>query len=78
METLKALYSAKERAVNMEDFDEAKRIKDTIERLKTISGHISQLEERKRLAIKSEDYEAAKVIKIEIEKLKGSVMYPGF
>lgn len=41
METLKALYAAKERAVNMEDFDEAKRIKDTIEKLKTISGHIS-------------------------------------
>lgn len=41
METLKALYAAKERAVNMEDFDEAKRIKDTIDRLKTISGHIS-------------------------------------
>lgn len=41
METLKALYNAKERAVNMEDFDEAKRIKDTIERLKTVAGHIS-------------------------------------
>ena len=78
METLKALYAAKERAVNIEDFDEAKRIKDTIDRLKTVAGHISQLEERKRMAIQSEDYEAAKVIKSEIEKLKGSVMYPGF
>lgn len=62
----------------MEDFDEAKRLKETIERLKTVAGHISNLEERKRLAIQSEDYEAAKVIKIEIEKLKQSVMYPGF
>lgn len=78
METLKALYAAKERAVQMEEFDEAKRLKDTIDRLKMISGHMAQLEERKRMAIQNEDYEAAKVIKIEIEKLKQSVMYPGF
>ena len=70
METMKALYAAKERAVQMEDFDEAKRLKDTIDRLKLVSGHISQLEERKRIAISNEDYESAKVIKIEIEKLK--------
>jgi len=41
METLKALYQAKERAVELEDFDEAKRIKDTIERLKTVATSIS-------------------------------------
>lgn len=48
METLKALYAAKERAIQYEDFDEAKRIKDTIDRLKSISTHISALEEKKR------------------------------
>lgn len=48
LETLKALYAAKERAVQMEDFDEAKRLKETIERLKTVSVQISQLEERKK------------------------------
>jgi len=62
----------------MEDFDEAKRLKDTIERLRSISTHISQLEERKRIAIRNEDYDAAKIIKIEIEKMKQSVMYPAF
>ena len=41
METLKALYSAKERAVMNENFDEAKRLKETIERLKTVAGNIS-------------------------------------
>jgi excinuclease UvrABC nuclease subunit len=41
METMKALYAAKERAVANEDFDEAKRLKETIERLKTVSTHIS-------------------------------------
>jgi len=54
----------------MEDFDEAKRLKETIDRLKSISTHISQLEERKRIAIQNEDYDAAKIIKIEIEKMK--------
>ena len=78
METLKALYSAKERAVMNEDFDEAKRLKETIERLKTVAGNISQLEERKKLAISSEDYDSAKMIKMEIEKLKQAVMYPAF
>jgi len=62
----------------MDDFDEAKRIKDTIDRLKVVSTQISQLEERKAIAIKNEDYDAAKIIKLEIEKLKYAVMNPGF
>jgi excinuclease UvrABC nuclease subunit len=41
METMKAIYAAKERAVQNEDFDEAKRLKETIERLRSISTHIS-------------------------------------
>lgn len=38
LETMKAIYAAKERAVANEDFDEAKRLKETIERLKLVSG----------------------------------------
>lgn len=38
LETLKSLYAAKERAVTNEDFDEAKRLKECIERLKMVSG----------------------------------------
>ena len=63
METLKALYAQKDRAVEMDDFDEAKRIRETIDRLKIVSTQIAQLDERKRIAIKNEDYEAAKIIK---------------
>ena len=62
----------------MEDFDEAKRIKDTIDRLKQVSGQIANLEISKQKAIDNEDYDAAKIIKSEIEKLKSAVMYPGF
>jgi centrosomal protein CEP104 len=78
LETIKAVYAAKERAVKNEDFDEAKRLKETIDRLKQVATHISQLEERKVNAIQSEDYEAAKVIKQEIEQLKQQCMYPSF
>jgi UvrB/uvrC motif len=37
LDTLKGLYQAKDQAVMNEDFDEAKRIKLQIDRLKTIS-----------------------------------------
>jgi hypothetical protein len=40
LETLKGLYTAKERAVINEDFDEAKKLKVSIDRLKAISGHL--------------------------------------
>ena len=57
-----------------EDFDEAKKLKVSIDRLKSISSHLGQLEEKKRQAIMNEDYDAAKLIKIEIDKLKDSAM----
>ena len=41
METLKSLYAAKEKAVLFDDFDEAKRIKDTIDKLKSVSIHLA-------------------------------------
>ena len=70
LETLKGMYQAKEQAVNNEDFDEAKRIKLQIDRLKAISSHLGQLEERKRLAILGEDFDAAKSLKAELDRLK--------
>lgn len=53
-----------------EDFDEAKRLKVVIERIRAISTHLGQLEDRKRAAIANEDFDAAKLIKAEIERLK--------
>lgn len=51
-------------------FDEAKSIKQTIDKIKSLSHHIMQLNERKRMATMNEDYDAAKIIKLEIDKLK--------
>ena len=74
LETLKDLYAQKEQAVLREDFDEAKRLKISIENFKNMSTQLGALEERKKIAILHEDYDAAKIIKNEIEKLKYSAI----
>lgn len=50
------------RAVEQENYDVAKGIKDEIDRLKRIASQISTLEERKQEAIRRENYEDAKII----------------
>jgi centrosomal protein CEP104 len=73
LKRLKNLYSAKDKAIELEDFDEAKKIKVAIEKLKGVSQQLIQLEERKRIAIKNDDFDAAKMIKYEIERLRNAV-----
>ena len=70
---LKDLYKAKYRAVELEDYDEAKKIKKAINSLKSVSQSLIQLEERKRIAIKNDDFDSAKLIKYEIERLRNAV-----
>ncbi|WIA42558.1 hypothetical protein OEZ86_008540 [Tetradesmus obliquus] len=67
---IKELARAKDAAVAAEDYDEAKRLKASIERLKMVGGKIAQLEARKRLAVEREDYDLAKALKADIEKLR--------
>lgn len=73
LKRLKILYKAKDKAVDLEDFDEAKKIKEAIDRLKSVSSQLIQLEERKRIAIKNDDFDAAKMLKYEIERLRNAV-----
>lgn len=76
MDRLKALTAAKQRAIDNEDYDEAKRLKDAIERLKNVGYQLLQLEERKRSALASEDFDTAKIIKLEIDRLRNAVLPP--
>ena len=76
-EKLKSLVALKERAVSNEDFDEAKRIREAIDRLRVLSQQLFVLEERKKTAIANEDYDSAKVLKIEIDRIRNSVLIPG-
>lgn len=73
LKRLKTLYKAKEKAIELEDFDEAKKIKDAIGRLKSVSQQLLKLEERKAIAIKNEDYDSAKMLKYEVERLRNAV-----
>jgi centrosomal protein CEP104 len=76
LKRLKELYRAKKKAVDLEDFDEAKRIKVAIDSLKSVSQSLIQLEERKKIAIKNDDFDAAKLIKYEIDRLRNAVTRP--
>lgn len=78
LEKMKALKAAKDRAIKMEDYDEAKRLKEAIERLRSMGTHLAQLEERKKIAIENEDFDAAKIIKTEIDRLRASALDPSY
>ena len=78
LEKLKVLKAAKDKAIKMEDYDEAKRLKQAIERLRSMGTHLAQLEERKKIAIENEDFDAAKIIKVEIDRLRQTALDPAY
>ena len=78
IERINALKKAKEMAIRQDDFDEAQRLKEAIERLRSIGTHLAQLEERKRIAVDKEDFSAAKIIKMEIDRLRETACNPSF
>ena len=74
LKRLKELYVAKDKAIEMEDLDEANNITRAICSLKAVSQSLVQLEERKKVAIRNEDYDSAKVLKYEIDRLRNAVI----
>lgn len=78
LERVKSLKQAKDKAIKMEDYDEAKRLKEAIERLRSMGTHLAQLEERKKIAIENEDFDAAKIIKTEIDRLRKTALDPAY
>lgn len=64
------LQLQKQAAVDKEDYDEAKRMKAAIDRLKAVGVRIAALEARKKAAVDAEDYDQAKELKSEIERLR--------
>lgn len=67
---IRDVAAAKDAAVMNEDYDEAKRLKLHIEKLKVLGQHIASLEAKKRAAVDCEDYDAAKHLKADILKLR--------
>mmetsp|Transcript_7397 Transcript_7397/g.16231 ORF Transcript_7397/g.16231 Transcript_7397/m.16231 type:complete len:960 (+) Transcript_7397:101-2980(+) len=76
LERLRTLEKAKQRAVESEDYDEAKRLKDMLSRLRRAGQLIRDLEERKKAAVQNEDFDAAKSLKVEIDRLRAAVDKP--
>lgn len=76
-ERMRALVAAKKRAVELEDYDEAKRCKEMIQRLRSVGHALAQLEEKKRQAVANEDYDTAKALKGEVERLRKAVETTG-
>jgi len=70
---IRQIVAAKERAVELEDYDAAKRLKEAEGQLCQLGVQLAQLEVSKRQAVKSEDYDRAKVLKTEIQSLRGQI-----
>ena len=70
---IRQVHSAKAKAIEMEDYDTAKKLKVLEEKLKSSGLQIARLENQKREAVAHEDYDEAKRIKIEMDKLKQSL-----
>lgn len=76
LERIQALSAAKQRAVEAEDYEEAKHCKEMLARLRHTGTMLRELEDRKRQAVQNEDYDAAKALKVEIDRLRQSLDRP--
>lgn len=53
-----------------EDYDEAKRLKGVVDRLRAAGGAIAALEAQKGAAVADEDYDTAKQLKLQIDRMR--------
>jgi len=67
---IREFTKAKQKAVQIEDFDEAKRLKFAIEHLKKAGSKLASLERQKKQAVAEEDFDAAKRLKYEIQSIR--------
>lgn len=70
---IRHIVAAKERAVEMEDYDAAKRLKAAEAELCGMGVKLTQLESAKRSAVSSEDYDRAKALKVQIDSLRNNI-----
>lgn len=74
-EKLKILKTHLEEALKIEDFDEAKKIKKNLDKVRLIAKKIYELETNKKIYISNEDFDNAKIMKFELERLKSNLKY---
>ena len=71
--TIRKVNQHKEDAVNREEYELAKRLKNLETHLKAQGAQLAKLESEKRLAVQQEDYDRAQVIKHEIGRIRASI-----
>jgi centrosomal protein CEP104 len=69
-EKIKVLKQLQEEAVKIEDFDEAKKIKQNIENCIHTGRKLISLDTEKKLAVVNEDFDTASRLKLEMEAIK--------
>jgi hypothetical protein len=74
-EKMRVMKGYLDEAISVEDYDEAKKIKGSLDRLRGIGKRIYELEFQKKFYINNEDFDNAKIMKMEIERLKSVVKY---
>lgn len=77
MHIIRDAHKHKHKAVMKEDYEEARRLRDGIERLKLIGMRVAELEGKKQKAVEHEDYESAHILKKDIDKLRQSCVSLG-
>eukprot|EP00929_Paragymnodinium_shiwhaense_P035233 TRINITY_DN19049_c0_g2_i2.p1 TRINITY_DN19049_c0_g2~~TRINITY_DN19049_c0_g2_i2.p1 ORF type:complete len:1031 (+),score=209.74 TRINITY_DN19049_c0_g2_i2:87-3095(+) len=73
LERIEALTEQKQKAVDCEDYAEAKRCKELIDKLKQSGEKLKDLEQRKKAAVENEDYDLAKNLKIDIDNIRALI-----
>jgi len=76
---IREVHEAKEKAVEDEEYELAKELKQEENRLKQVGSSLAKLEASKREAVSQEDYDEAAAIKKQIEALRGELeaeIYP--
>ncbi|CAE8587431.1 unnamed protein product, partial [Polarella glacialis] len=70
LEKLKSLAAEKQRFIDNEDYEGAKRCKEMLTRLKQTGLKLRELEMKKRDAVENEEYDLAKSLKAQIDALR--------
>ena len=76
-EQIKLLQTQKMQAVELENYDEAKRLKTIIDALTEIQDEIERLDSDKIKAVEEERYDDAKRIKLRVDTLLSQALNPG-
>ena len=73
VEKIRILKQSMDEASKIEDYDEAKRIKVNIDKVRMIGKKIFELDFQKKIAINNEEFDKAKILKMEVDKLKSFI-----